>query len=129
MKTFNIKLNAPDHCGNSPKSELIKNLTIAFAVYDLEFTKEYLDENIIWNLVGDKPIVGKTDFITALEKMSENKATELTIHSLITHGKEAAVYGDMFMMDGTKISFIDLYTFNSAGSTLVKEITTFLVHL
>lgn len=60
-------------CGNSPKKELLKDLTIYFASYDIRKAMEYMDEDVSWTLVGDEPIVGKDKFRDALLAMSQNK--------------------------------------------------------
>lgn len=79
-----MKLNIKADCGNSPKRELVKNLTIYFASYNLDQVKNYLEDNVTWTLVIDTPIKGMEQFIKTLEKMSHNKASELTIHSIVT---------------------------------------------
>ncbi|MFD2100793.1 nuclear transport factor 2 family protein [Flagellimonas iocasae] len=122
-----MKLNIKPDCGNSPKREFVKNLTILFASYELEKAMEYMDDAVIWTLVGDKPIMGKKEFKAELEKMRENKATELTIHGIITHGKEAAINGEMKMTDGTVFGFSDFYEFTSAKGSKVKAITSYVV--
>ncbi len=123
-----MKLHTKVDCANAPKKELIKNLTIQFATYDLDATMAFMDDNVVWTLVGDSPVVGKKQFKTELQKMSGNKATELTILSIITHGKEAAVHGEMTMMDGNRYGFADFYEFTSAKGTKVKSITTYIIH-
>lgn len=122
-----MKLRIKPDCGNAPKKELIKNLTIYFASYNIRKVMKYLDEDFKWTLVGDESIVGKETFGAALKKMSQNKATELTIHSIVTHGKEASVNGEMQMQDGNKFGFADFYEFSSAKGTLVKSILSYVV--
>jgi len=122
-----MKLNIKTDCGNSPKIELIKSLTIYFASYNLDQVKNYLDDNMTWTLVGEIPINGKKQFIKALEKMSHNKASELTIHSIITHGKEAAIHGEMLMEDGNNFGFSDFYEFTSVKANKVKSIVSYVI--
>lgn len=122
-----MKLNIKTDCGNSPKRELIKSLTIYFASYNLDQVKNYLDDNMTWTLVGEIPINGKKQFIKALEKMSHNKASELTIHSIITHGKEAAIHGEMLMEDGNNFGFSDFYEFTSVKANKVKSIVSYVI--
>ena len=123
-----MKLNIQADCGNSPKRELIRDLTIYFVSYDLEKAMEYMDENVVWTLVGDEPIKGKEPFAAALKEMIDNKAKELTIYSIVTHGKEAAVNGEMTMEDGNVFGFADFYEFASAGSSKVKAIRSYVIH-
>jgi hypothetical protein len=122
-----MKVNILPDCGNSPKKELVKNLTILFASYDVQQVMKYFDENIKWTLVGDEPIVGKEQFGAALQEMSHNKAIALTVHSIITHGKEAAINGEMSMEDGKTFGFSDFYVFNSVKATKVKSIISYVI--
>lgn len=124
-----MKLHTKVDCGNAPKKELVKNLTVQFVTYDLDKAMDHMVDNVEWILVGDKPIVGKEQFKTELLKMSGNKATELTILSIITHGKEAAVHGEMTMEDGSVFGFADFYEFTSAKGTKVKSIMSYIVQL
>ena len=122
-----MKLNIKADCGNSPKRELVKNLTIYFASYNLDQVKNYLEDNVTWTLVIDTPIKGMEQFIKTLEKMSHNKASELTIHSIVTHGKEAAIHGDMLMEDGNNFGFSDFYEFTSVKANKVKSIVSYVI--
>ncbi|MEQ8582260.1 MAG: nuclear transport factor 2 family protein [Marinoscillum sp.] len=122
-----MKLNIATSCENAPKKELIKNLTIFFASYDIPQAMQYLADDVIWTLVGDKPIMGREQFAAALMEMAHNKASELTIHSIVTHGKEAAINGEMVMSDGSVFGFADFYEFTSAKGSQVKSITSYVV--
>ena len=122
-----MKLNIKADCGNAPKKELIKNLTVAFASYDLDQVMPHLSDQIEWTLVGDETIVGKEHFRSELEKMSDNKAAELSIHQIITHGKEAAIQGEMVMQNKNVYSFADFYEFTSASGKTVSKITSYVV--
>ena len=122
-----MKLNIATSCENAPKKELIKNLTVFFASYDIPQVMQYLADDVIWTLVGDKPIRGRAQFAAALMEMAHNKASELTIHSIVTHGKEAAINGEMVMSDGSVFGFADFYKFSSAKGSQVKSITSYVV--
>ena len=122
-----MKLNIKADCGNSPKKKLIKNLTVWFASYAIQEVLPYLDRDVKWILEGDVPIVGKERFAAALGQMSQNKAAKLNIYSILTHGKEAAVNGEMVMEDGAIYAFADFYEFNSAKSIRVKSITSYVI--
>ena len=86
----------------------------------------FMDNDICWRLVGDQPVVGKERFEMALQEMSRNKAVKLTRYSIITHGKEAAVNGEMKMEDGKTFGFSDFYEFSSVKSTKVKSIMSYV---
>lgn len=115
----------PD-CGNSPKKKLVRDLTVFFASYAIPKVMDYMAEDVKWTLVGDSPIEGKADFEAALQSMSDNKASKLTIHQILTHGKEAAVHGEMVMEDGKTYGFADFYEFTSAASEKVKAIVSYV---
>ena len=88
-----------------------------------------MTDDITWTLVGDEPVHGKDKFASLLAEMKNNKATKLKISSLITHGKEAAVEGEMTMQDGAVFGFADFYEFTSAGSSKVKSIRSYVVRI
>lgn len=113
--------------GHSPKGKLIQDLTIAFSSYDLERVSPHLEEDISWTLVGEEPVKGKANFLAALGEMMGNPAAELHISQILTHGKEAAVHGEMVMENGDRFAFADFYMFGSAGSEKVKSITSFVI--
>ena len=48
-------------------------------------------------------------------------------HNIITHGKEAAVNGEMLMKDGNVFGFSDFYEFSSAKGSNVKSIVSYLI--
>ncbi|MEQ9217859.1 MAG: nuclear transport factor 2 family protein [Cyclobacteriaceae bacterium] len=123
-----MKLNIQADCGNAPKKELIRDLTIYFVSYEIERAMEYMDNDVVWTLVGDEPIEGKEPFAAALKEMMGNKAAALTIDSIVTHGKEAAVHGEMTMEDGSVFGFADFYEFTSAGGSKVKSIKSYVIH-
>ncbi|GGH74967.1 nuclear transport factor 2 family protein [Phaeocystidibacter marisrubri] len=122
-----MKTHIPSHCGNSPKGELIKNLTLLFAKYDVDAAVEFLDENILWTLVGHQPIQGKKAFKEELIKMADNTVMELSIFNLVTHGKAASVNGEMKMKDGKVFGFADFYEFTSASGKMIKSITSYVI--
>lgn len=114
---------------HSPKKQFIQELTVLFASYQVDKVKLYFADDIIWTLVGDAPIQGKEQFANALRRMAGNKATELTIHTILTHGKEATVNGEMVMADGKRYGFSDFYIFTSAGAKIIQSITSYVISL
>jgi len=52
----------------------------------------------------------------------------LTISNIITHGKIAAVDGELELDNGFQLSFCDIYRFTGAGTNAkIKEITAYVV--
>lgn len=121
-----MKVYLPKDCGNSPKRILVSKLAEAFAAYDLGKIEPFLDEKVSWQLEGDEPVTGKATFLKALDQMNQNPTKELHISQVLTHGKEAAVRGQMTLSDGTVFSFADFYVFKSAQSELIVSIYSFV---
>lgn len=110
---------APD-CRNSPKKEFLKTFNESFASGNATFICSHVSEDITWEIHGDKSIKGKQNFTNEIHAMKHTIADELIIHSIITHGKEASVNGEIKM--GKSIyAFCDVYQFTSAASTQINE--------
>ena len=124
-----MKIKSSTDCKNSPKKELLKKLTVLFASYKVDEVEVYFAEDIEWRLVGDKPIVGKAAFASALREMSGNRATELIIHSIVTNEKDGAIHGEMLMENGDRFGFSDFYKFTSASAKEVKSITSYVLQI
>lgn len=113
----------------SPKKQFLQELTILFASYQIDKVKTFFADDITWTLMGDQPVHGKEAFAEALNRMAGNKATALTIHTILTHGKEATIHGEMTMADGMRFGFADFYMFTSAGARKIQSITSYVIAL
>ena len=118
------KIVSSPNCGNSPKMEFLKDFNIAFAKGNVEFIVDNVTDDIIWNIIGDKKIDGKKTFVEELKKMKSEKATELIIDQILSHGKEGAANGIMKMQNGKKYAFSDFYKFKGAKGAKIKSITS-----
>lgn len=114
---------------NTLMKKRVKEMTVLFASYQIDQVKQCFAEDIEWTLVGDKPIIGKENFVNELMRMSGNKASELTINNIITDRKKAAISGEMKMEDGNIFGFSDFYEFASAESSEVKSITSYMIKI
>ena len=123
------KIVSSPNCGNSPKMEFLKAFNTAFAKGDVAFLTESVTDNIVWTVIGDKKIEGKEKFAEALEKMTSEKATELTIHQILSHGKEGATNGLLKMQNGKQYAFADFYVFQSAKGLKIKAITSYCLEV
>ena len=123
------KVILSEDCGNSPKNIFVKDLTVAFAKGDMRFILANVTDDIRWNIVGEKLIQGKENFVKAVEQMKINKVTELIIQHIATHGKAGAVNGSTKLKDGTLQAFCDVYEFKDAKGTRVKEITSYVIEI
>lgn len=123
------KITLTSDCGNAPKKEFIQKINIAFAKGDLNFLLESVTDDIIWNIIGDKKITGKEKVREELEEMKTQKASELILDRILTHGKEGAASGIMKMQNAKKYAFSDFYEFSGAKATKLKSITSFVIEI
>lgn len=123
------KIISSPNCGNSPKMEFLKEFNIAFAEGNVKFLTESVTDEIIWNIIGDRKIEGSVNFAKELEKMKEQKATELILDQILSHGKEGAANGIIKFQNGKKYAFSDFYTFNNTKGKKLKSITSYLIEI
>ena len=121
------KVITSEDCGNSPKNIFVQDLTIALAKRDSKFILDSVTDDVRWNMVGDKLIEGKGNFAKALEKIKSDKAVQLTVHHVATHGKAGAVNGTSKLKNGKTHAFCDVYEFGNTKGTFVKEITSYVI--
>ena len=117
----------PD-CGNAPRKEFLKDFNIAFATGKADFIIEHVSEEIVWNIHGDKHITGKEAFSKEVNTMKDYIADEVVIHSIITHGREAALNGEMKMDDQT-YAFCDVYRFTNTTSNIIRKMDSYVLLL
>ena len=124
-----MKVEVSANCGNSPKQEFIKKFNIAFAKADIDFLTSSVSDDITWEIVGDKTIKGKEAFRHAVSEMANYPAAKLVLHQVITHGKEAASNGAMYMQDDpeTPYCFSDFYEFISPGKQIIKNMRSYVI--
>ena len=104
--------------------EFLKEFNIAFVKGNVEFITESVTDDIVWNIIGDRKIEGKEKFTDELEKMKSEKATELIIDQILSHGKEGATNGIIKMQNGKKYAFSDFYKFKGAKAAKIKSISS-----
>lgn len=124
------KITTHVDCGNSPKMQYIKDFNIAFASQDIAALLDAVEDNIIWEMVGDRRIEGKESFHEALKEMAAGEISELVIHNVIAHGNTGASNGEMIFADGTKIAYCDIYKFSShSKNAKISQITSYAADL
>lgn len=121
-----VKVNIKADCGNSPKREFLKNFNVAFARGDWSFVLNSVYDDIHWKLYGELELEGKAALEKAIQEMQKFLPKEITLHHIITHGKEGTVHGEMTFEDGKKVAFCDVYEFVSAGKNQIKKMYSFV---
>ncbi len=123
------KLTINADCGNAPQKLILRELNIAFARADVEAILKIFTDDIHWRIIGEANLRGKETVRAALEAMKDTVTTELTIHSIITHGPEAAVNGIITTEQGGTFAFCDVYHFTSASGKKINAMTSYVIDL
>lgn len=123
------KVIASEDCGNSPKNKFLQDLTIAFATANSKFILDRVASDIRWNIVGDTLIEGKDNFSAFLKQRENDRALELTIQHIATHGKAGAVNGTVTLENGKTRAFCDVYEFTNTKGSKVKEVTSYVIEI
>jgi len=125
MPKITININ----CDNSPKMGIIRDFNTAFAKNDIETTLIYLEENVVWEIVGDYRQEG-IDQVREMLKTYTETAAEMSLTSIITHGDEGAAEGVIIMGNGDTYRFCDVYKFSShSASAKLKSVTSYVVKI
>ena len=120
------KITVNANLQNAPRKEFLKDFNIAFATGNADFIIDHVSDDILWTIYGDKEIAGKEPFTKEMNIMKDYTADEVLIHSIITHGKEAALNGEMKMGQKT-YAFCDVYQFTSTTSNLIREMRSYVL--
>ena len=119
-----VKVTVTADCGDSPKIQFIKKISIAFACGDSDFLLERITDKFVWDIVGNKKIEDIEILAEELESRRSAVPSELMFEQILTHRKEGAVNGVMKMPDGNEYSFSDFYEFRG---TKIRKITAYVI--
>jgi len=109
-------------CGGAPKTQLLRDLNIAFAKADVEGILEFFRDDIRWRIMGEADLRGKEAVRAAMEAMQAMVASELIIHSFIIQGRAAAVNGLIRTEGGGSVAFCDICQFESADGNKIQSV-------
>jgi hypothetical protein len=118
------KLELSADCGNSPKNQLLQELTVAIARADAERILELVTKDVRWTPVGRKPVAGARSVSRALVRLGP--ATSLEVGHVVSHGRSGAVDG-IVAFGKKKRSFCHVFEFGSAKGADVEAITTYSI--
>lgn len=122
-------INVKTDCGNAPKREFLKNFRIAMAEANKDFLLKSVTDDIIWNVIGSKITEGKDSYSNELNNVISNSTRVLTIHQILSHGKEGAINGTIETETGEIIEFSEFYVFQGAKGAKIKSIITYLIRV
>ncbi len=111
--------------------KFLKEFNEAYANKDKAFIFENITDDIIWDMVGDRLIRGKEEFIQHWEEMETAATYALEVKNVLTHGTMAMVDGSMKMTDPSGresiFAFCDVYKFSGFKNPKIKEMTSYVV--
>lgn len=123
------KINVSADCGNSPKNIFLKELTIAIGKGDAKFCSTKVTDDVFWNFVGSKTFQGKTAFAEKIKELSLDKALEITLYHISSHGISGSVNGVIKLESGRIFAFCDVFRFNNTKGEKIKEITSYVIEI
>lgn len=121
------KINVQPDCGNAPRKVFLKELYSALANGNSQLLSQNLQDNFIWQMIGQKQLSGKENYLNELSTQKIWKIRELTIETIITHGSDASVSGHIIANDNSKFCFCDVVKFKGFKGTKLNSITSFLI--
>ncbi len=124
-----MKITCKPDCGNAPKMELIRQLSIALASVDVARVSEIITDNVTWNIVGDRIKQGKSNVLSTLIEISDTRINKLELTTIVTHGRDGAVHGTFKLESGQVFAFSEFFAFTSVKDAKVKAITTYIIEL
>lgn len=111
-------------CGNSPKNQLVENLSIALLTNELKNQSDLVTEDVKWNKVGGKSLHGREVILNELDTISGHSILKLIVVHAITHGKSGAVNGEVQYESSTE-GFCFVFEFANAKGKSVRQITSY----
>lgn len=100
---------------HAPRKEILIALNVAFAKADAPGVLAHVTDDIVWDLIGDRQVVGIAAMTETLAAMSEFVATAVEIDTIITEDTNAMVEGTLTFPDGKLYRFCDSYSFADAS--------------
>lgn len=125
-----MRIVAPEDCGNAPRKVVLRDLTAALAIGDLEAASEFIDGKTEWEVVGGPRLAGPHAVCGHFEKLTGGAPCELRIRQIITHGRTAALNYALTCEHGAHFECCDVYLFRgSAKHAKVKEVASYVIRL
>ncbi len=108
--------------------DFIKTVTEVFDKKDNSFYIDYLAEDVRWNIIGKKPVIGKEKFLEAMKEEENESFPVITIKNIITNGEYVVVEsrGKTCVKEGRRFkpAYCDIYRLKNGK---ISEVTTYRV--
>ena len=116
-----------EDCSFSPAKEFIRDLNVAFADGDIDFIKEHVSDEIVWEVVGSWKAEGKEAFVQKLKDVKDSRVQKLYLDCIISYDDRASSNGIIYMENGRQYSFADVFRFRDTVSNELSSITSYMI--
>jgi len=120
------KITRSKACGNSPKNQLVENLSVALLTGDVRTVSYLVSDDVEWRRVGGDVIRGRQALLQSVQRGNGASIVRLTVEHVVTHGRSGAVDGTI-QYRGKASGFCDVFEFGNTKGTTVDRITTYRV--
>lgn len=120
-----MEIHTPKDCDNAPKKRIIRDFIIAYSCKNTGQVNDFLAGDFSFVLVGEKEITEKEALSAHINGIEAG--TKLFFEQILTHGKFGAANGRLVSSRDTDFAYF--FEFTSAGSSIIKKITDYLVRI
>jgi hypothetical protein len=108
-----LRVVSEPKCGNAPRQEITRRLAVALAIGDEAELGQLLAPTAEWKVLGETARCG----LAAIVEWSVRSSapSELRVLSIITHGREASIDGEIVTADGHVTGFCHVVRFASTA--------------
>lgn len=118
---------------NSPRAEFIREYNSWFMNEDMDRIMAVLDDNIVWEVVGEVTVEGKTAVRELFTKESDAEEKmdmiEQRVDGILIDGLWGSSFGTVIVANGDSYAFDDIIRFKDSEENKIEKIKTFMVKL
>ena len=115
-----IKVEVDADCGNAPRKAQVRDWLIALAKGDSETVSHELDDQVRWEVAGDRVRDGIEEVRRYIELLAEDRVTQISIRHLLSHGKQVAAEG---ATDSRRFAHVITYTGHGKTAKIAEIIS------
>lgn len=115
-------------CGNSPKNQLVEDITVAILTGDGRTVSRLVTDDIQWKIVGGDTFYAREAILQAIERTDSDSILKLTIWHVMSHGKSGAANGTIQYQDSER-GFCHVFEFGNAKGLSIRAITSYQIEI
>ena len=116
---------------NSTKAEFIREYNSWFMTDDIDRIMAVMDDEIVWEMVGDITVEGKQAVREMLTKLPEGEEKmdmiEERVDGILVDGLLGSSFGTVIMANGESYAFNDVLQFKDSEEIKIKKVKTFMI--